>query len=73
MILRNPERILFSFFDGFLNSFIPQYIVKGNDVIPVQVIRVPKGIVPSLSNAIVSKEEPVTKIIIALKVKIRKQ
>ena len=71
MIFRNPERILFNFPDGFLSSFVPQYIVKGNEIIPVQVIRVPKGIVSSLFNAIVSNEEPVTKSIITLKVKIR--
>lgn len=71
MILRNPERILFSLLDGFLSSFIPQYIVSGNEIIPVQVIRVPRGIDLSLAKAIVSKEEPVAKSIITLKVKIR--
>lgn len=71
MILRTPERILFSFLVGFLSSLTPQYIVKGNEIIPVQVIRVPKGINLSLSKAIVSKEEPVTKRIIVVKVKIR--
>lgn len=73
MILRNPERILFSLLDGFLNSFIPQYIAKGNEIIPVQVIRVPNGIDSWLSNVIVSKEELVTKRMITLKVKIRAQ
>ena len=71
MILRNIERILFSFPDGFLNSFIPQYIVKGKEIIPVQVIRFPIGIDLPLSKAVVSKEEPVTKSITTLKVKIK--
>ena len=73
MTLRNPDRILFSLLDGFRNSFIPQYIDKGNAIIPVQVIRVPKGIDPSLSKAIVSKEEPESKSKITLKVKSRAQ
>ena len=71
MILSNPERILFSLLDGFLSAIIPQYIVNGNETIPVQVIKVPRGIDLLSFKAIVSKEEPVAKSIITLKVKIR--
>lgn len=67
----NLERILFSSRDGCLSSFIPQYIAKGNEIIPVQVIRVPKGIDSSLSNANESNEDPITKSMITIKVKIR--
>jgi hypothetical protein len=54
---------LFNLLDGLLNSFVPQYIVKGNDIIPTQVIMVPKGIVSSVFKAFVSTEEPVNKSI----------
>ena len=67
----NPERILFSLPDGFLSSFKPQYIDNGNEIMPVQVMRVPRGIESSLSKEVVSKEEPVAKSRITLKVKIR--
>ena len=70
IILRNPDKILFTFLLGFLSSLTPQYIVKGNEIIPVQVIRVPKGIDLSLSKAVVSKEEPITRSTTTLKVKI---
>ena len=46
-------------------------MVKGNEVIPIQVIRFPAGIDFSLSNAIVSTEEPETKSMIVIKVKVR--
>ncbi|GAA4270667.1 hypothetical protein GCM10022257_27680 [Hyunsoonleella aestuarii] len=71
MILRNTERILFSLPDGFLKSFMPQYIVRGNEIMPVQVMNVPKGIDLLLTKALVSKEEPVIKSITTVKVKIR--
>ena len=71
MIFRIPERILFNVSNGDLSAFMPQYIVKGNEIIPVQVMRVPRGINLFLSSEIVSKEEPVTKSITTLKVKVR--
>jgi hypothetical protein len=71
MILSNPERNLFSLLDGFLNSFIPQYIDSGSAIIPAQVIKVPRGIELSSSNAIINNEEPVTKSVIVKKVTIK--
>lgn len=62
--VRNPDNILFSLFVGFLNSLIPQYIVIGSEIIPAQVIIVPKGIVSLSLIAIVSKEDPVARSII---------
>ncbi len=71
MILSNPERILFSLLDGFLNSFIPQYIDNGSEIIPDQVIKLPRGIELALSNAIIINVEPVAKSIIVEKVTIK--
>ena len=71
MILRIPERILFSFFDGFRNSFIPQYTDNGSAIIPAHVINVPRGIEFASSSDIVNNEEPVTRIIIVEKVTIK--
>ena len=71
MILMNPARILFSFFDGFRNSFIPHYTDNGSAIIPAQVIKVPRGIELESSNAIINNEEPVTKDIIMKKVTIK--
>ena len=71
MILRTHESIRCSFLDGFLSSSTPQYMVNGKEIIPTQVIKVPKGMELSLSKARVSKEEPVTKSSITLRVKIR--
>lgn len=68
MILRNTERNLFSLLEGFLNSFIPQYTDSGSAIIPAQVIKVPRGIELSSSNAIINNEEPVTKSVIVKKV-----
>ena len=70
MILSNIERTLFKLFDGFLNSFAPQYTVRGNEIMPIQVIRVPEGMELSLSKAIVSKEEPVARSITTTSVRI---
>lgn len=66
-----PERMFCNVLAGFLSAAIPQYIVKGNEIIPTQVINVPSGIELSSSNAIVSKGEPVNKSTITLMVKIR--
>lgn len=71
IILRNLDSMLFSLLDGFLKSLIPQYTAKGKEIIPVQVIRVPRGIDLSLSKAVVSKEEPVINSITTITVKIR--
>ncbi len=71
MILRTPERILFNVLEGCLSSFTPQYIVRGSEIIPTQVIMVPKGKESLLSNATVSKEDPVNKSTRVVKVKIR--
>lgn len=71
MILMILERILFSFSDGFRNSFIPQYKDSGNAIMPAQVIKVPRGIELASSNAVIINEEPVTKNIIMEKVTIK--
>lgn len=71
MILSKPERNLFSLFDGFLNSFIPQYIDNGSEIIPAQVIKFPRGIALSSSKAIINNEEPVTNSEIVKKVTIK--
>ena len=68
IILSILERILFTLFDGFLSSLKPQYIVDGNEIIPIQVMKVPRGMELELSNVIVNKEEPVAKRIIDDKV-----
>jgi hypothetical protein len=60
MILRIIESIICSLFVGFLKAFIPQYMVKGKENIPIHVMKVPKGIVLSLSKANVNNEDPVT-------------
>lgn len=48
-------------------------MVKGNEVIPAQVIKVPKGSVSWLSNANVSSDEPDTKRRKTQRVQIRAQ
>ena len=64
----SPERILFSFFDGFRNSFILQYADNGSAIIPAEVIKVPRGIQFASSNVIINNLESVTKNIIVEKV-----
>ena len=63
MNLSITERILLSLVDGFLNSLIPQYIIKGNEMRPVQVIRVPRGIdlsmpISKLQDSLVNSSKP---------------
>jgi len=57
----NPERILFSFFDGYRNSFILQYADNGSVIIPAQVIKVPREKEFVSSNVIINNLEPVPK------------
>ena len=71
MILRKPAKTLFSFVLGLLNSFVPQYTTRGNEIIPAQVMKVPSGKDLELFNEIVSKEDPVTKSIIVKKATIK--
>ncbi|WP_041383575.1 hypothetical protein [Polaribacter sp. MED152] len=51
--------ILVIFVDGFSNSFIPKYKVRGNAIIPNHVIKVPNGKVLLSFKDKVNSDEPV--------------
>lgn len=61
VIFKILESSLFSFLEGFRISLIPKNMVKGNEINPIQVIKVPNGTALLLSKAIVNTEEPVLK------------
>lgn len=59
IILNRIARYLVKYVFGFLNSMIPQLILRGKEIMPNQVINVPKGTASSSSNVMFNKGEPV--------------